>query len=358
MRPRGDLAIQAERIKKHFGPIHALDGIDLEIARGTTLGLLGPNGSGKTTFVRVLATLTHPDSGRALVEGHDIVRDAPRVRRLIGLAGQFSAVDDHLTGFENIVMAGQLFHLHRRLASRRARDLLERLDLAEAADRRVKTYSGGMRRRLDLAASLVAHPSVIFLDEPTTGLDPHSRLGLWEIIRELVREGATLLLTTQYLDEADQLADQIVVIDHGRVIAKGTPGELKDRVGGDVLECQVAAPERLDDAISALEPLGTAAPQVDRVTGTFHVAVGNASSTALVEAVRRLDAADIALSDLALHRPSLDDAFLSLTGHAVIDDELGGSTRRTARRGNRGQRRGTPDESPTRYAADAIEAVG
>ncbi len=356
MPPRGDLAIQAEGIKKHFGPIHALDGIDLEIEAGTTLGLLGPNGSGKTTFVRVLATLTHPDSGRAFVEGHDVVHDAPRVRRLIGLAGQFSAVDDHLTGFENIVMAGRLFHLDRSLASSRARDLLDRLDLADAADRRVKTYSGGMRRRLDLAASLVAHPSVIFLDEPTTGLDPHSRLGLWQIIRELVRDGATLLLTTQYLDEADQLADQIAVLNHGRVIATGTPGDLKDRVGGDVLECQVLEPDRLDDAIGVLEPLGISTPQVDRVTSTFHVAVGSAASTALVEAVRRLDAAGIALSDLALHRPSLDDAFLSLTGHAATSEEPGTSADGTPRQSDRSPRHSRTVDSP-RYVPDAIEAV-
>lgn len=353
---QGDAAIWAEGIKKHFGSIRALDGIDLEVARGTTLGLLGPNGSGKTTFVRVLATLTHPDSGRAFVEGHDVVHDATRVRRLIGLAGQFSAVDDHLTGFENIVMAGQLFHLDRSLASNRARDLLERLDLDDAADRRVKTYSGGMRPRLDLAASLVAHPSVIFLDEPTTGLDPHSRLGLWEIIRELVRDGATLLLTTQYLDEADQLADQIVLIDHGRVIAHGPPEELKDRVGGDVLECQVVPPDRLGDAIRVLEPLGIAAPQVDRVTGIFHVAVGSTNSTVLVEAVRRLDAAGIALTDLALHRPSLDDAFLSLTGHAAVTGEPSASDDESAHRGNRGGRRKLK-RRVSRQFVEATEAV-
>ncbi len=314
-------AIVAEGVVKVFGgTVRALDGLDLEVQPGTILGLLGPNGSGKTTLVRVLTTLLPPDSGRALVEGRDVVREAAAVRRSIGLAGQFSAVDDHLTGLENVVIAGRLYHLPPAVARQRAERLLERLDLADAANRRAKTYSGGMKRRLDLAASLVGEPSVLFLDEPTTGLDPPSRLSLWEVIRDLVRDGTTLLLTTQYLEEADQLADRIVVIDHGRVIAEGTSAQLKDTVGGNVLELRVPSPAALDSAVAAVAPLATGAPQVDRLTGGVRLAIGSAGSGVLAEAVRRLDAAGVTVEDLALHRPSLDDVFLVLTGRRTDAD--------------------------------------
>jgi ABC-2 type transport system ATP-binding protein len=331
-------AVVAEQVVKVFGgKVRALDGLDLEVPTGSILGLLGPNGSGKTTLVRVLTTLITPDGGRAFVEGRDVVREAAAVRRSIGLAGQFSAVDDHLTGIENVEIAGRLYHLPKEVARRRAEDLLGRLDLSDAAGRRAKTYSGGMKRRLDLAASLVGHPSVLFLDEPTTGLDPPSRLSLWEVIRELVRDGTTLLLTTQYLEEADQLADKIVVIDHGRVIAEGTSPELKDKVGGNVLELHVPAPERLDDALRALAGLAVGEPQIDRTTGTVRAAVGAAGSGVLADAVRSLDAAEVPVEDLALHRPSLDDVFLVLTGHRT-DEADGAQPPGGARRGTRGSR--------------------
>ncbi len=328
-----DLAISASGLVKTYGEVHALDGLDIQVPRGTVLGLLGPNGSGKTTFVRILTTLSLPDSGSASVEGHDVVREAAAVRRLIGLAGQFSAVDDHLSGFENLFMAGRLYHLERATATHRARELLERLDLVEAGDRRAKTYSGGMRRRLDLAAALVAHPSVLFLDEPTTGLDPRSRLELWSVIRELVADGTTLLLTTQYLDEADQLANDIVVIDHGRLIASGTATELKNQVGGDVLEIRVADASLLEHVASALSPLARSAPAFDPATATIRVPVGSGGSSVLIDAVRRLDAAGVTVDDLALRRPSLDDVFMALTGHVAEEAADGSSSeRRRSRR--------------------------
>jgi ABC-2 type transport system ATP-binding protein len=283
------------------------------------LGVLGPNGAGKTTAVRILSTLLRPSAGRALVEGHDVVTDAAAVRRLIGLAGQATALVDELTGRENLEMIGRLHHLRRPEAQARAAGLLADFDLVDAADRTAKTYSGGMRRRLDLAASLVGRPAVLFLDEPTTGLDPRSRLSMWEVIRQLVREGTTLLLTTQYLDEADELADEIVVIDRGKVIASGTSDELKNRVGGDVVAFSVADEAAVPGAIAAVEEVGDGAPQVSGLEIT--VGVGSRGSEALLDVVRRLDANGVTVTGLGIRRPSLDDVFLALTGHAAEDGE-------------------------------------
>ena len=260
-------AILVEGLTKSFGDVRALRGIDLSVPRGTVLGVLGPNGAGKTTAVRILTTLLRPDGGRALVEGRDVVRQAAAVRRLIGLAGQSAAIQEELTGRENLEIVGRLYHLGKAEARSRATELLEQFGLTDAADRAAKTFSGGMQRRLDLAASLVGHPQVLFLDEPTTGLDPRSRLGMWDIIRSLVAGGTTLLLTTQYLDEADELADEIVVIDHGLVIAAGTAEELKSRVGGDVLEFSVPDRTRTGDAVNAITKIGEGEPHVDEETG-------------------------------------------------------------------------------------------
>jgi oleandomycin transport system ATP-binding protein len=306
-------AIQADGLAKSFGATRALDGIDLTVPAGTVLGLLGPNGSGKTTTVRILATLLAPTSGRASVAGHDVNEEAAEVRTVIGLTGQYAAVDDALTGSENLVMVGRLLDLSRADARRRVEELLERFDLTEAGHRPVKTYSGGMQRRLDLALSIVGRPQVLFLDEPTTGLDPRSRAELWSIIRELVGDGATVLLTTQYLDEADRLADTITVLDHGRVIARGTSEELKRQTGGQVLELRPADPARLGAAADALASLSGGSPTVDPDTGLVGVSVDDASLVAA--AVRRLDDAGVPIADLALRRPSLDDVFLNLTGH-------------------------------------------
>jgi ABC-2 type transport system ATP-binding protein len=312
-----DFAIEVSGLHKSFGKVQALRGIDFSVPRGSVLGMLGPNGAGKTTAVRVLTTLLRPDSGRVIIEGYDVVRDAAAVRRCIGLAGQATAISLELTGRENLEIMGRLNHMERSSVRGRAAALLERFDIADAADRPAKTYSGGMQRRLDLAASLIAEPSVLFLDEPTTGLDPHGRLGMWEIIRELVGRGTTLLLTTQYLDEADELANAIVVVDRGEVIASGTPDQLKNQVGGDLLEFTVPDRTRLDDAVRAVAGLSDPAPSVETETRRVKVAVGSRGSTALVEAVRRLDAAGVETEDLALHRPSLDDVFLAVTGHAA-----------------------------------------
>jgi ABC-2 type transport system ATP-binding protein len=312
-----DFAIEVSGLHKSFGKVHALRGIDFAVPRGTVLGMLGPNGAGKTTAVRVLTTLLRPDSGRVIVEGYEVVRDAAAVRRCIGLAGQATAIQLELSGRENLEIMGRLNHMPRSSVRGRAAELLERFDIADAADRPAKTYSGGMQRRLDLAASLIAEPSVLFLDEPTTGLDPVGRLGMWEIIRELVGRGTTLLLTTQYLDEADELAHTIVVVDRGEVIASGTPDQLKDQVGGDLLEFTVPDRTRLDDAVRAVAGLSDAAPTVETETRRVKVAVGSRGSTALVEAVRRLDAVHVETEDLALHRPSLDDVFLAVTGHGA-----------------------------------------
>jgi ABC-2 type transport system ATP-binding protein len=336
-------AILVEGLTKSFGDVHALRGIDLSVPRGTVLGVLGPNGAGKTTAVRILTTLLLPDEGRALVEGYDVVRQAAAVRRTIGLAGQSAAIQEELTGRENLEIIGRLYHLSWPQARSRAVELLDQFVLADAADRAAKNYSGGMQRRLDLAASLVGHPKVLFLDEPTTGLDPRSRLGMWDIIRSLVADGTTLLLTTQYLDEADELADEIVVIDHGQVIAAGTAEELKGRVGGDVVEFTVPDRSRVGDAVAAVIKIGESEPLADAETGMVSIRVGSRGSDALVETVRALDAASLETRGLAMRRPSLDDVFLALTGHAAEEEEPGG--RRRGRRGGRsGDKQGTDRE--------------
>ncbi|HZS15835.1 MAG TPA: ATP-binding cassette domain-containing protein, partial [Candidatus Dormibacteraeota bacterium] len=298
-------AVVVEDLARRFGDVEALRGVSLRVPRGSILGVLGPNGAGKTTMVRILATLLAPTSGRASVLGLDVVADAAELRHRIALSGQFAAVDELLTGRENLVMVGRLYRLPAAEARRRAGDLLERFDLTAAASRIAKTYSGGMRRRLDLAASLVARPEVLFLDEPTTGLDPRSRIGLWEIIRELVADGTTLLLTTQYLEEADRLADTIAVIDVGRVIAEGTADDLKSRVGGDVLELRVADLADLQPAAAALSRAGF---QGEATLAVEHHSLRLAVSggDVLARVVRLLDQAGIEVTDLALHRPTLD----------------------------------------------------
>ena len=304
-------AILARGVVKRFGTTQALAGLDLTAEPGTILGVLGPNGAGKTTAVRILTTLLRPDAGRVEVAGFDVVRQPDQVRTRIGLAGQYATVDELLSGRENLVMVGRLFHLPRAEARRRADALLERFGLTDVAHRPVKTYSGGMRRRLDLAASLVTEPQVLFLDEPTTGLDPRSRLTLWEIIREQAARGATVLLTTQYLDEADQLADTIVVIDHGRVIASGTADELKDQVG-DRLDVTVAAESDLEDAVRALERHATGPAHVDVAQRQVSVPIRNVPGL-LAAVVRDLDARNARPLDFRLRRPTLDDVFLALT---------------------------------------------
>jgi ABC-2 type transport system ATP-binding protein len=310
-------AIEVNGVVKRFGEVIALDGLDLTAPHGGVVALLGPNGAGKTTLVRVLATLLKADAGSARVLGLDVRRDAARLRERIGLAGQYAAVDENLTGLENLTMVGRLYGKRHSSAKARGRQLLARFDLLDAANRATKTYSGGMRRRLDLAAALVAEPPVLFLDEPTTGLDPRSRLTLWAVIEGLVAEGTTALLTTQYLDEADRLADTIAVIDHGRLIAEGTSDQLKDRLGGERLEI------RLDDAadpgmaVRALVPMSDEPPSSD--AGLVSVNVRERAG-AIVEAVRRLSEAGVGVDDLALRRPTLDDVFLALTGHGAEDD--------------------------------------
>ncbi len=301
------------------GEVRALDGLDLEVEEGTVVGLLGPNGAGKTTAIKVLTTLLRPDGGRARVAGVDVLADPKAVKRRIGVSGQYAAVDEYLTGFENLDVVGRLYHLGARRSRERARELLERFDLAAAADRPVKGYSGGMRRRLDLAGALVANPPILFLDEPTTGLDPRSRLGMWEVIADLVREGTTLLLTTQYLEEADRLANRIAVIDHGRVIAEGTADTLKDQVGGERVEVVVAREDELERAGEVLARVGIGGPSADRHSRRVTVPVSGGASV-LIDVVRELDAAGIAIQDIGLRRPTLDDVFLSLTGRAAEGD--------------------------------------
>lgn len=308
--------IEAEGLTKSFGDVVALKGVDLLVEAGTVFGLLGPNGAGKTTTVRILTTLLTPDAGWARVAGHDVVTQRGPLRGQIGLAGQYAAVDEILTGRENLIMVGRLYRLATAEAKARADEILERFDLTDAGDRQVKTYSGGMRRRLDLAASLVGRPQVLFLDEPTTGLDPRSRLGLWDFIENLVAEGTTLLLTTQYLEEADRLADRVAVIDHGTVIAEGTSADLKGTIGGDVLELELVDPDQLEAAVVALAGMCCGEPTIELLTNTVRIPVESAVGT-ITDAVRRIDAAGIGLVDIAVHRPTLDDVFLSLTGEHV-----------------------------------------
>jgi ABC-2 type transport system ATP-binding protein len=313
-------AVSVKGLVKSYGKVRALDGVDLDVEEGTVLGLLGPNGAGKTTMIRVLTTLLKPDAGSAEVAGLDVVRDAASLRALIGLAGQYAAVDENLTGQENLTMVGRLYGMSRAAAKRRAGELLERFDLSGAASRVVKGYSGGMRRRLDLAAALVAEPPILFLDEPTTGLDPRSRLQLWETIEELASEGATVMLTTQYLDEADRLASAIAVIDHGRVIARGSSDELKDRVGGERLEVHLQDADRTGVAAEVLSVMGDEAPSVD---GELVCVSVRRRPGAIVEGVRLLDEAGVGVQDIALRRPTLDDVFLALTGRATDEDGAG-----------------------------------
>jgi ABC-2 type transport system ATP-binding protein len=334
-----DPMILVEDVRKHFGEVKAVDGVSLAVPQGTVLGLLGPNGAGKTTIVRILTTLLSPDAGRATVAGYDVVRQAEQLRRVIGLAGQSAAIDENLTGRENLEMVGRLYHLPVAEAARQATQVLERFELAKAASRPARTYSGGMRRRLDLGASLVGRPQVLFLDEPTTGLDPRSRLELWDVIRELVRDGTTLLLTTQYLEEADRLADSIAVIDGGKVIAEGTADELKSRVGGEVLALRVGDRTQVARAAGAVLGLGPGGGKADNNTGDITIPVGADGTAILVDAVRRLDGEGIRLADIGLRRPTLDDVFLSLTGHTAegAEEEPVGAV---AGRGRRRRRRG------------------
>ncbi len=315
-----DVAIEVAGLVKRYGDVTALDGVDLQVPRGTVLGLLGPNGAGKTTIVRILTTLLQPDQGRATVDGIDVLAQPREVRRRIGLSGQYAAVDEYLTGYENLDMIGRLYHLGRKRSRERARELLAQFSLADAGDRPSRTYSGGMRRRLDLAGALVAHPPVLFLDEPTTGLDPRSRTEMWGVIQRLVADGTTLLLTTQYLEEADVLADDIVVIDHGRAIARGTSDQLKAQIGGERLELTVRDEDRLDEAVRIVSPLGVAPPVTDEHRRSLTMPV-TGGVKALRQALDQFEAVGLEVDDAGVRRPTLDDVFLTLTGSAAGDDD-------------------------------------
>ena len=321
-----EIAIETRELRLQYGEIKAVDGVDLEVEAGIIYGLLGPNGAGKTTTIRILTTLLEPDSGTARVAGLDVVRDAARLRERIGLAGQYAAVDDNLTGFENLEMVGRLYHLGRNVAREHARRLLADFDLTDAGGRLVRTYSGGMRRRLDLAAALVARPAVLFLDEPTTGLDVRARIALWEAIEALTAEGTTVLLTTQDLDEADHLADRIAVLENGRVIAEGTSDELKAQVGGDRLEIQLDDPAESAAALTAVAAIADGEPSVEG--STVRVPLRRRRG-AIADAVRSLDEAGVGIVDIGVRRPTLDDVFLTLTGHKAETDEAdsGGEAR-------------------------------
>lgn len=319
------LMIEAEGLVKKYKEVTALDGLGLDVPEGQVLGLLGPNGAGKTTAVRILTTLLIPDSGKALVAGVDVVADPDGVRHRIGLSGQYAAVDEHLSGFENLDMVGRLYRLGREPSRVRARELLERFRLEEAADRPVKTYSGGMRRRLDLAGALVARPSVLFLDEPTTGLDPRGRAEMWDVIRELVGSGTTLLLTTQYLEEAERLADDILVIDHGRQIARGTADQLKSQIGGERVELVIESREQEALARQALDRVAVGEVQVDSQSRTLTAPV-QGGSRVLIDVLRVLDADQVSVLDVGLRRPTLDDVFLALTGKPAEESTLNGGS--------------------------------
>ncbi len=309
--------VKIYRARRGSAEVRALDGVDLDVAQGTVLGLLGPNGAGKTTTVRILTTLLRPDGGSAKVAGYDVVSQSQEVRRAIGLSGQYAAVDENLTGWENLYMFGRLYEMPKAEAKKRAEELLERFNLTDAGGRTIKTYSGGMRRRLDLAGALIGQPNLLFLDEPTTGLDPRSRLGMWDVIRDLVRQGTTLLLTTQYLEEADELADVIAVVDTGKIIAQGTADDLKAQVGGERLELVVRDRASVQAAVTLLASLAGGV-EVDEHTRRL-TAASTGGAQQLVEVVRHFGEADIAIDDLALRRPTLDDVFLSLTGHHSVE---------------------------------------
>jgi oleandomycin transport system ATP-binding protein len=313
-----DNVIETHDLRKRFGATQALDGVDLSAQHGTVLGVLGPNGAGKTTAVRVLATLLRPDSGTAMVGGHDVLRDPQQVRQIIGLTGQYASVDEDLTGTQNLMLIGRLLNLSTQQAKARAKELLAWFDLTDAANRVAKNYSGGMRRRLDLATSLVGRPAVIFLDEPTTGLDPAKREDMWEVIRSLVTEGSSVLLTTQYLDEADALADKIAVIDHGKVIAHDTPDGLKQVVGGQRIEVRPTNPDRLEETAAILAEVAGVRPEV---SGRNRLTIPVPGEEALPVVVSRLGSAGIAVTELSLHLPSLDEVFLTLTGRTATENE-------------------------------------
>ncbi|MGW6918488.1 ATP-binding cassette domain-containing protein [Kitasatospora sp. NPDC054939] len=345
-------AIQAENLVKTFGDVRALDGVSLDVPEGTVLGLLGPNGAGKTTTVRVLTTLLRPDSGHAVVAGVDVLKHPNRVRSLIGLSGQYAAVDEYLTGYENLQMVGELYQMSARDSKARALELLEWFNLTDAKDRTAKTYSGGMRRRLDLAAALVVRPPVMFLDEPTTGLDPRNRLALWEVIETLVDQGTTLLLTTQYLEEADRLAHDIAVVDHGRVIARGTADQLKAQIGGERIEVVVHRADEIAGAVAALAPYAKGESAVERNTRRITVPV-NGGARVLADAIRELDSRSIEIDDIGLRRPTLDDVFLSLTGHvtAAEGEENGAGPDRGRGHGGHGHGHGHDDPDKQAVAA-------